>query len=401
MDFDWSLEEKAFRDEVRAFIEREATPEVRGSLFINTPARVAFVDKMAAKGWLGLGFPEEYGGSPTPMVSAKYILNRELDRADCPIVGKNIGTVASTIFHVASEEMKKEWLPRIFRNEGQWSITYSEPGAGTDIGNISTFAEDKGDHFVINGMKHFITSAHFSKWHWVVCKTSHELPKHKNLTLFILDADSPGITLSPMWCVGTTTAERTNQVFYDNVKIPKSRVVGEVHKGFNYLMQALDYERYAMISGSQHYRRFVHILDYLKGANYDGERPLVDDPHARRLMARMAARLEVGNMLEMLCNCISIERVPSAEAGMSKAWGSCMHDESCQLGVDIMGPYGFLANGSEYAGLNGYIMEEYLMGGHVRVAAGGVDTSKSIIARRLLGLPNALENPKPAVKKSA
>ncbi len=393
MDFDWSPEELAFRDEVRDFIEKEATPEVRGSLFIDTPERMAFVDKMAEKGWLGMGFPEEYGGSPQNLESAKYILNRELDRGDCPIVGKNIGTVASTIYHAASEEMKKEFLPRIFNNEGQWSITYSEPNAGTDIGNIATFAEDKGDHFEINGMKHFITSAHFAKWHWVVVKTSHDLPKHRNLTLFIVDADTPGISLSPMWCVGTTTAERTNQVFYDKVKVPKDRVVGEVNKGFYYMMQALDYERYAMISGSQHYRRYLEILNYLKEVEYDGERPLVDDPVARRKMARMGARLEVGNMLEMLCNCISKERVPSAEAGMSKAWGSCMHDESCQLGVEIMGPYGYLGAGSEYAGLNGYIMEEYLMGGHVRVAAGGVDTSKSIIARRLLGLPNALGKP--------
>jgi len=393
VDFDWTPEEEAFRQEIRSFIEKEATDEVRGSLFIDTPARMAFVDKMAEKGWLGMGFPEEYGGSPEPMVSAKYIMNCELDRADCPIVGKNIGTVASTIFHAASEEMKKEFLPKIFRNEGQWSITYSEPNAGTDIGNISTTCEDKGDHWLINGMKHFITSAHFAKWHWMAVKTDNDAPKHKNMSIIIVDADSPGITMSPMWCVGTTTAERTNQVFFDNVKVPKNRIVGEVNKGFYYLMQALDYERYAMIAAAQHTRRFNEIIGHLKEVEYDGERPLVDDPIARREMARMAARVEVGNMLEKLCNCISMERVPSAEAGMNKAWGSCMHDESCQVGVDIMGPYGFLASGSEHAGLDGYIMEEYLMGGHVRVAAGGVDTSKSIIARRLLGLPNAFGKP--------
>jgi alkylation response protein AidB-like acyl-CoA dehydrogenase len=399
MDFDWSPEEKAFREEVRSFIEKEATPEVRGSLFINTPERVAFVDKMAEKGWLGLGFPEEYGGSPQPIPSAKYILNCELDRADCPIVGKNIGTVASTIFHVASEEMKKEWLPKIFNNEGQWSITYSEPEAGTDIGNLSTKCEDMGDHWLINGMKHYITSAHFARWHWMAVRTDPDAPKHKGISIILVDSDSPGITMSPMWCVGTTTAERTNQVFFDNVKVPKDRIVGEVNKGFYYLMQALDYERYAMISGSQHNRRFLEILNYLKSVEYGGEKPLVDDPVSRRQMARMASRLEVGNMLEMLCNCISLERVPSAEAGMSKAWGSCMHDESCQLATEIMGPYGFLGAGGEYAGLNGYINEEYLMGGHVRVAAGGVDTSMSIIARRLLGLPNALEAPKPMKNK--
>ena len=118
MELDWTPEEETFRQEVREFIANELTAEVKGSMFINTPARVAFVDKMVDRGWLGLGFPEEYGGSPSPFPLAQFILNTELERANAPIVGKNIGTIANTIFHEASEEMKKDFLPRIFRNEG-------------------------------------------------------------------------------------------------------------------------------------------------------------------------------------------------------------------------------------------------------------------------------------------
>ncbi|MFT4519157.1 MAG: alkylation response protein AidB-like acyl-CoA dehydrogenase, partial [Halioglobus sp.] len=121
MDFDWSPEEIAFRDEVREFIASELTDEVKGSIFIDTPARIEFVTKMAKLGWLGMGFPEEYGGSPNPFPLAQFILNAELDRSGAPIIGKNVGTIASTIFHVASEEMKKDFLPKIFRNEGQWA----------------------------------------------------------------------------------------------------------------------------------------------------------------------------------------------------------------------------------------------------------------------------------------
>ena len=198
--------------------------------------------------------------------------------------------------------------------------------------------------------------------------------------------------MSPMWCVGTTTAERTNVLFFDKVKVPKSRLVGEENKGFYYLMQALDYERFAIIAAAQHTRRFNTVLKYLKQVEFDGERPLKDDVVARRKIARVAARVEVGNMLERLCICIAAERVPSAEAGMNKAWGSCMQDEVCQIAQDIMGPFGYLTGG-EHAGLDGYIVEEGLMAGHCKVAAAGVDVAKSIVARRLLGLPNPLGKP--------
>jgi alkylation response protein AidB-like acyl-CoA dehydrogenase len=393
MDFKWSEAEEAYRADVVAFLEEHVTEEVRGSWLVDTPARAEFVSKMAAKGWLGQGFPEKYGGSPEITPFAQYILNVELDRFHAPIVGKNVGTIAKTILHVGSESLKLEFLPRIFNNEGQWALTYSEPSAGTDLGNISTFAEDRGDHFEINGMKHYITSAHFCDWYWMVVKTSHELPKHRNLSLIIVDANSPGISISPMWCVGTTTAERTNQVFFDRVQVPRSRLVGEINQGFYYMMQAIDYERFAIIAAAQHHRRFHRILDYLRDTDFDGEKPLVDDPTARSQMARLASRVEVGNMLERLCMCIATERVPSVEASMNKAWGAMMHDETCSLAENILGPYGYLAKGSEYAALEGYIMEEYLMAGHGRVAAGGVDTAKTIIARRLLGLPNAFDPP--------
>jgi hypothetical protein len=224
-------------------------------------------------------------------------------------------------------------------------------------------------------------------------RSDPEAPKHKGISILIVDTDSPGIDVTPMYCIGTTTAERTNTVVFDKVTVPKSRLVGEVNKGFYYMMQALDYERFAIIAAAQHTRRFYTILDYLKSLDIGGERPLHDDPSVRRKIGRMATRIEVGNMLERLCICVAADRVPSAEAAMNKAWGSCMQDEVCQLAQEIMGPFGFLTHGSEHAGLDGYIVEEGLMAGHCKVAAAGVDVAKSIVARRMLGLPDPLGKP--------
>ena len=392
MDFDWSPEEIAFREEVRAFIRREMTDEVKGSIFIDTPARVEFVSKMARLGWLGMGFPEKYGGSPNPFPLAQFILNAELDRAGAPIIGKNVGTIASTIFHVASEAMKLEFLPKIFRNEGQWAITYTEPNAGTDLGSLQCRAIDRGDHFEVTGMKHFITSAHFCRWHWMALRTDPDAPKHKGISIFIVDHDTPGLSLSPMSTIGREgTTHRTNQVFFDQMKIPRSRLVGELNKGFYYMMEALDYERFAILSFASRVRRFDRIVNWYKHADFNGERP-ANDPYTRRALARMAARVEVGTMLERMAICKAQYEVPAVEAAMNKAWGATIGDDFAQLALELMGPFGGLWGG-EHSAFGGGLADEHLMAGHARVAAGGVDTSKAIIARRLLGLPNALGKP--------
>lgn len=389
MDFDWTPEETAFRQEVRDFLAENLTDEVRGSIFIDTPARVAFVDKMAERGWLGMGFPEEYGGSVQPIPLAPYILNVELDLAGAPIVGKNVGVIANTIFHEGGEEMKREFLPKIFRNEGQWALSYSEPGAGTDLGALQCAAVDKGDHFEVTGTKLYITSAHFARWHWLAVRTDPTAPKHKGISLLIMDADSEGLSLSPMYCLGSTGTHRTNEVHLDHVKVPKSRLVGELNKGFYYMMQAIDYERFTVLSFASRVRRFRKIAEWVKGAEYGGER-LVQDPVIRRKLAKMAVRVEAGTMLEKRCICAAMERVPDVEAAMNKAWGATVGGEMAELALDIMGPFGFLWAGSEHAPFAGDLVDEHLMAGHARVAAAGVDTSKSIVARRLLGLPNAL-----------
>ena len=393
MDFDWSPEEEAFRDEVREFLAKELTDEVAGTIFIDTPERVAFVDKMAERGWLGMGFPEKYGGSPKPIPLAQFILNVELDLAGAPIVGKNVGVVANTIYNEASEEMKMEFLPKIFANQGQWALTYTEPGAGTDIGALSCPAVDKGDHFEITGTKLFITSAHFADYHWIAVRTDPQAPKHKGISILIMDADAEGLTLTPMHCIGTTgTTHRTNEVHLDHVKVPKNRLVGELNKGFYYMMQALDYERFAILSFASRVRRFGHIVDWVKQAKYNGD-VVAQDPVVRARLAKLATRIEVGTMLERRCICAALERVPDVEAAMNKAWGASVGAEMSDLALDIMGPYGFLWQGSEHAPLGGSLIDEHLMAGHARVAAAGVDTAKSIVARRLLGLPNALGKP--------
>ena len=335
-----------------------------------------------------MGFPEEYGGTKKPMLLAQYILNQELEKASAPIVGKNIGVIANTILHHGSEELKQEFLPRIFRNEAQWALVYTEPDAGTDLASLQCKAVLDGDEFVINGQKRFITSAHFADYFWTAVRTDPDAPKHKGISLVIIDKDTPGITITPMYCVGSAGAERTNEVFFDDVRVPHGRLVGEMNRGWYYMMEALDYERFTIISFTPTVKRFERLAEWVRQTHVNGKR-LSDDPVVRRKIAHMAVLVEVGKMLELRCICAAVKSVPNVEASMNKAWGGIVWSEMTDLALDLMGPYGYLWRGSEHAPMGGEMVDQYLMAGHARVAAAGVDVAKGIIAKRLLGLPPA------------
>ena len=230
--------------------------------------------------------------------------------------------------------------------------------------------------------------AHFAEYFWTAVRTDPDLPKHKGISMVIIDKDTPGITITPMYCVGSAGAERTNEVFFDDVRVPRDRLVGEMNRGWYYMMEALDYERFTIISFTPTAKRFEELVEWVKEAEFDGKR-LVDDPVVRRKIAHMAVLIEIGKMLEFRCICAAANSVPNVEASMNKAWGGIVWSELTDMAMDFMGPYGYLWRGSEYAPMGGDMVDQYLMSGHARVAAAGVDVAKGIIAKRHLGLPPA------------
>jgi len=388
MDFSFSEEEEAFRKEVKDFIAENITDTIPsrwlGGL-LDTRERRDFVTKMADKGWLQMGFPEEYGGTGEKMPLAQYILNDELHKAQAPIVGKNLGVVVNTLLHHGSEQLKQEFIPRILRNEIQWALAYTEPEAGSDLANMQMRAVLDGDEYVLNGQKRFITSAHFGDYMWTGVRTDPDAPKHRGISLLIIDADSPGITITPIW---TIIGERTNDVFFDNVRVPRERLVGEENKGWQYITEALTYERFAMTSITPTMRKLNRLIEWVKTAEMDGKK-LVDDPVVRRKVAHLAAMVELGRMLDLRCLCEAIkpDYVPYVEAAMNKMWGGIIETVLSDETLDLLGPWGILWSEQERAQMHGDVADDYLWAGHQRVAAAGVDLAKNIIAQRHLGLP--------------
>ena len=390
MNFQFSEDEEAFRKEVQDFIAEEMTDEIRsrwlGGL-LDTQARRDFVSKMAERGWLAMGFPEEYGGTGEAMPLAQYIMNEELHKAQAPIVGKNLGVVVNTLLHHGSDQLKREFVPRILRNEIQWALAYTEPEAGSDLANMQMRAVLDGDEYVLNGQKRFITSAHFADYMWTGVRTDPEAPKHRGISLLIIDADAPGITITPLW---TIIGERTNDVFFDNVRVPRERLVGEENKGWQYITEALTYERFAMTSIAPTVRKLDRLIGWVKDAQRNGTK-LSEDPVVRRKIARLSVQVEMGKMLDLRCLCEAVrpDYVPYIEAAMNKMWGGIVETVLSDETLDILGPYGYLWGEQEHAPMNGDVADDYLWAGHQRVAAAGVDLAKNIIAQRHLGLPRS------------
>ena len=278
MDFDFSPEEQAFADEVEAWLVENHDPVVMDptrenfTQLVDTPERRAFMKKLAAQGWLGMSWPKEYGGQEIEGVY-EFILNEALAKHAAPQIGKGVGIIGKTLIRHGSEKLKQEFLPKILNAEVEFAVGYSEPQAGSDAANMQLKAEKVEGGWKLNGQKIWTTSAHFADWYWVGARTDPE-KKHDGISLFLIPMDDPGLEVQSMPTIGKDT---TNQVFFTDVFVPDEYMVGEEGKGFRYISEALDLERFTMFTLSPIEARTQLLCEHVRDAERDGE-PLRDDP---------------------------------------------------------------------------------------------------------------------------
>lgn len=389
MNFEWSADEKAFQQEVRDFIREHSSPEVTDprrdgmAQLVDSPERRAFMKAMADRGWIGLSWPKEYGGGGAPGVY-EYLLNEELAAAGAPLIGKGVGIIGKTIIRHGSEKMKQEFLPKIRAAEIEFAIGYTEPNAGSDLASLSMRATRDGEGWRLKGQKRFTTSAHFADWYWVAARTDPDAPKHKGVTLFLIPMDAEGISIVAMDTIGD---ERTNEVFLDDVWVSDDYVVGEVNKGWYYISEALDFERFTLFTISAYVKRYQALREYVRTATKDGK-PLRDDPHVRRTMAWLATWIEVAKMhTARVIAKAAAGGVPNIEAAMFKLWTTVTGQKVNDEFLSMVGPAGALRRGTEHAPLDGRFEFSYRYSVVDTVGAGTSEVQRNIVARRGLGLP--------------
>ncbi|PLW69191.1 acyl-CoA dehydrogenase family protein [Pseudohalioglobus lutimaris] len=389
MNFEFSEEECQFLREVDDFLEENRHIDVMDvtrenmAQVADTPERRAFMKKLARKGWLGITWPKEYGGQDGEGFY-EFLLNEKLSSVGAPQIGKGVGIVGKTLINVGSEKLKKEFLPKILSAEVEFAVGYSEPNAGSDAAAMRLKAERKGDGWVLNGQKIFTTSAHFADWYWVGARTNPDVKKHFGISLFLIRMDDPGLTIHPMPTMG---GERTNGVFFDNVFVHDDYMVGEENKGFQYIAEALDIERFTLFTISPILGRVRLLCDYVKTATRDGK-PLKDDAVIRQRVAQLATQCEVARLLGVKFVDAAVSgSTPTYEASAYKLYATELSLRVANATMDIMGPGAQLALGTEEAPGNGRAESCYTYTVIDTIGGGSSEVQRNIISKRKLGLP--------------
>ena len=399
MDFRLGEKELALKEEIRKFAEAELPPDfVRNTVidgeFQDFEFEISMSRKLAQRGWLAMSWPEKYGGRDASLLEQTIY---EMEIAYWGIPGAWMGIsgtqwVGPCLMMFGTEEQKERYLPLIASGEkdGVWCTCYSEPNAGSDFANIRTRAVRDGDGYIVNGQKVWTSAAHRARWCWLAARTDFNAPKkHRGISILIVDMKSPGVTVNPI--LNYYGRHHFNEVFFDNVSVPASNLVGEENKGWYYLMQSLAFERRSLAPTT--YGACKRILEDLAGyagqTEYEG-RLLSKSPLVRAKLADLAIDLEALKMFAFqLAWRISLGQIPTYESSRNKVMSDELTKRVAITGAEILGIYSQVDPDSGWAKLDGAIQGTYLGFPGQAIAAGTAEIEKSIIAQFRLGLPKS------------
>ena len=386
MDYGMPQDVIEFRGRIRQFIEDHRSPELEAEAATEHiqgygPASKAFMKTLAQEGFTSVAWPEEYGGQGKGALYL-WLLAEELSYQNMPFDTLTFNSIGPTIMRFGTEEQKQEYLPKILTGEVSFALGYTEPNAGTDLASLQTRAVRDGDEWVINGQKIYTSHAHLSSHVFMAARTDPDAPKHRGISMFIFPLDSSGITVRPLWPLGDG---RTNETFYEDVRISADSLIGEENRGWYMLSSALDLERVAIGT----YLPLQRTVEELTGHLTANRPELVDDSYVRTEVAGARLRVEVARALATTnAALVHNDIVPTMEASMAKVWVSDSKERILNLSMDLLGRSGGLQEASgELAPMGGAFESAWRGTPPGRFGGGTNDIQRRIIACRGLGLP--------------
>ena len=394
MEFRDTPEEAAFRQEIRSFIEQNLPQQRRHEEVMaeeygppRDPERAAFVkqwrEALSSRGWITPHWPKEYGGDGMT-VGEQFIFNEEMARVRAPTFGGfGVTMIGPILIMYGSEEQRKQHLPGITSGEVTWCQGYSEPGAGSDLASLQTRAVRDGDDYVINGQKIWTSGAHRADWIFMLARTDPDAPKHRGISMFLVDMKTPGITVQPL--VNMAGGHAFNQEFFDNVRVPAKNLVGEENRGWYVGATLLDFER-SNIGAAIGLRNTVDDVVKYIAENPDGR--VRDNTAARLELADRRIEADIGRLFSY--RIISMQKrgqVPNYEASVNKLFRSEVQQRIAQTGMRMIGLYGNTWGNDKWAPLRGRLSNMYVTSVSATIAAGTSEINRNVIATRGLGLP--------------
>ena len=384
MQIGFTPDQEALRRELRDYFQSLMTPEVEAEVAAGEtggPHCLEAVRRMGRDGWLGIGWPREYGGQARGPVE-QFIFYDESWRSRAPVPALTINTVARTIMEFGTPEQRDFFLPQILRGECHFSIGYTEPGAGTDLASLKTRAVRDGDDWVINGQKIYTSLAGYADYIWLAARTDPDAPKHKGISIFCVPTRSPGFSYAPLH---TIVDSGTTATFYEDLRVPDRFLVGGVNRGWKLITNQLNYERVALCPPGMVEPLIADTHRWAQATRLADGRRVIDQEWVQVALARLYARLEYVRLLNW--KVVSSAQVNPAEASATKVFGTEFFCEAYRTLLEIIGQGGALRHVSPGAILQGRIERAYQGTLFLTFGGGTNEVQRDLIALFGLGMP--------------
>jgi alkylation response protein AidB-like acyl-CoA dehydrogenase len=391
MDFNYSAEAEAFQREFRSWLENNVPRRANsGEFALMEPSdwafHLAWHKKMHAAGWVGISWPKEYGGRGATL-EQQVVYAEEMARANAPglVNGLGISLVGPTLMHWGTEEQKKRYIPKILSADEIWCQGYSEPNAGSDVASLQTRAIEEGDYFIVNGQKVWTSSAHRADWCILLTRTDPQAPKHKGISYLLVDMHSPGITVRPL--VQITGERGFNEVFFEQVRVPRQNLVGPKNQGWQVAVTTLMYERGGIATARDMAGPIQDLARLAKRLSRNGH-SLWDDTAVRQKIAGFAceaAALRYSNLRQLTRRLKGLP--PGPEGSVGKLTTSELNLRMAKFAMELLGPHAQLEQGSNFAQDGGKWAYKMLAARALTIAGGTNEIQHNIIGERVLGLP--------------
>jgi alkylation response protein AidB-like acyl-CoA dehydrogenase len=392
MDFSFSDGELRFADEARGWLEAEVPKAWRRGHAWSRADDPLWVEiardwqrKLFEGGWAAISWPREHGGRGATVIE-RWLFEEQLDRVGAPRPIASSGAVdliGSAILYHGTEAQRRRFLEPLLAGEDLWCQGFSEPGAGSDLASLRTRADRDGDAFVVNGQKVWTSHADIADWCFLLCRTEPELPKHKGISLLLVDMRSPGVSVRPLTQM-TGDAEFC-EVFFDNVRVPAQRLVGAPGAGWQIAMGILAHERGPVwtFTFQRRIRRSFESLHRVGRRLAGGG---LRDALLRQRLAQAYIEVEILRFVgyRSLTQLLRTGH-PGVESSIEKVLGSETDQRLQEVGMQVLGAYGTaydaqLREAPAMARAYLYSRSETIMGGTSEI-------QRNLIATRILGLP--------------
>lgn len=383
-------EQIALRDTLRAYFAANVTQDIHDEMAageMGGPKSQDFVRKMGADGWLGLGWPKEYGGHGMGPIE-QFVFYDEAQRAGAPVPFLTINTVGPSIQKYGTEKMKNEILPKILKGEIFFSIGYTEPAAGTDLAGLQTRAVRDGDEFVINGQKIFTSLIDHADYVWLACRTNPDAERHAGISIILVPTSAEGFSWTPIHTVGGAS---TSSTYYQDVRVPVENVVGEIDGGWEVIVNQLNYERISLSAPGTIERPYTDVLRWAQDTKLADGRRVIDQEWVQIHLARVHAKIEALRLINWKSLwATTIGAVSPADSSATKVYGTNFYCEAYSLLLEVLGSAGILQKDSPGAVLAGKIERSY-RGVIILTFGGGVnEVQRDLIAMFGLKMPRPL-----------